>query len=78
MRLHVPRTTASLKQGEKEPREKDTPRSGVLVSDAAKAVTLLLLVAGVAPRDAKSAVLQNEPMNAPEGGEDMGTSEIKN
>lgn len=54
MTLHDPRIMTSLKHGEKEPNEKDTPLRALV----------FLCVASVAPRESKSSVLQNEPMKA--------------
>ena len=56
MTLHDPRITTSLKHGEKDPNEKDTPLR----------VLVFVCAVGVAPSESKSCVLQNEPMKASE------------
>ena len=54
--------TASLKHGEKEPSENDTPRIAVWLD--AETPALVSGAVGVAPSEEKSSELQKEPMNA--------------
>jgi hypothetical protein len=66
--LQLPSTTASLKQGENDPSENDTPRTppGGEEEEEEEEEFRLEAAAGAAaaPRDAKSSVLQKDPMNA--------------